>query len=67
MQAKSATHGHKENSQSQQRANQLNHVMNWQEGKIKGRENHTFRNGVREAIYIRQGGSAVMNQDQGQY
>ncbi len=40
----------------------LNYVMNWEECKIKGREDHTFGSGVREATHIRQGGSDVMNQ-----
>ncbi len=51
-------------------ASQLDHVMTWEECKIKCREDHTFmiRSGVTEALHLTHTmWSNVMNNDQGRH
>ena len=44
----------------------LNHVIDWEEARIVGRESDRFKRWVKEAIEIRKQGT-TMNRDEGQY
>ena len=43
-----------------------NHVINWEEARIVGKESDRFKRWIKEAITIRKQGN-IMNRDEGQY
>ena len=46
---------------------QSNHIMNWGQAKVIGREQDWFRRGMKEAIQIRIRGRETLNRDQGRH
>ena len=48
-------------------AARLNHVMNWDEAKIIGRESDRMTRWIREAVSIRKEENNTMNRDEGAY